>query len=195
MGKPLVLAGLADPQLLPLLRTGAIGVLPTDTVYGLVAVAGNQAAVERLYALKPRERQPGTTIAASANQLATLGFPHSSLTSAAPYWPGAVSVEMATDSLPDYLRRSQAHMAARVPHHHELVELLRHTGPLMTTSANAPGMPTATGIRQAIAYFGDKVDFYVDAGDLGEKPPSTIIGFDSSGEVIVHRQGAVKIVD
>ena len=38
-----------------------------------------------------------------------------------------------------------------------------------------------------------KVDFYVDAGDLGERPPSTIIGFDDDGAVKVYRQGAVDI--
>jgi tRNA A37 threonylcarbamoyladenosine synthetase subunit TsaC/SUA5/YrdC len=44
-----------------------------------------------------------------------------------------------------------------------------------------------------MAYFGDSVDFYVDIGDLGERPPSTIIGFNSSGKVIMYRQGAVEL--
>ena len=63
----------------------------------------------------------------------------------------------------------------------------------MTTSANHPKEPTATNIRQAIAYFGNSVDFYVDIGDLGERPPSTIIGFDGDGNVIIHRQGVVPV--
>ena len=193
MGKPLVLTSLSNPRLIPLLQSGAIGVLPTDTVYGLVAVASNRLAIEKLYALKPRERQPGTTIAASVDQLAELGFPESTLSAAAKYWPNAVSVEMATTSLPTYLKRDQTHMAARIPDQQQLHQLLSHTGPLMTTSANTPHAPTSRCLDEAIAYFGDKVDFYVDIGDLGERPPSTIIGFNSSGKVIVYRQGAVEL--
>ena len=63
----------------------------------------------------------------------------------------------------------------------------------MTSSANKPGEPTATDISGAMAYFGDSVDFYVDAGDLGIRPPSTIIEFDKTGNIIIHRQGAVNI--
>jgi L-threonylcarbamoyladenylate synthase len=187
------LTSLTDPRLAELLRHGAIGILPTDTVYGLVASAHHKEAIGRLYTLKSRERQPGTTIGASIEQLRILGFPEDALTRANHYWPNALSVEMKAASIPEYLKRGQSHMAARIPNHPDLLELLAHTGPLMTTSANTPKAPTSRSITEAVAYFGDDVDFYVDAGDLGERPPSTIIGFDENDAVIVYRQGAVDI--
>ncbi len=51
-----------------------MGVLPTDTVYGLVARRLDQAAATRLYRLKKREQKPGTVIAASIDQLVELGI-------------------------------------------------------------------------------------------------------------------------
>ncbi len=184
---------LTDPELITLLNEGAIGVIPTDTVYGLVARAELQPAIERMYAVKSRKRQPGTTIGASVKQLAALGFPIKSLEYAAQYWPDALSVEMNATAIPEYLSTGQPVMAARIPNKPELDELLNKTGPLMTTSANAPGAPTSTSLKMAMTYFGDSVDFYVDGGDLSGRPPSTIIGFDKNHQIIVYRQGAVKI--
>lgn len=71
--------------------------------------------------------------------------------------------------------------------------LLEQTGALMTSSANPPGQPTATSIEAAKQYFGESVDFYVDVGDLSDRPPSTIIGFGNNNQIVVHRHGAVDI--
>lgn len=182
-----------DPELVTILASGGVGILPTDTVYGLVGVAANEAAITKLYSLKSRTRQPGTTIAASTGQLVALGFPAASLEIAKTYWPNAVSVEMTTESIPKYLKQGQSHMAARIPADESLRALLDQTGPLMTTSANTPKAPTSRTIDEAVTYFGDAVDFYVDAGNLGDRPPSTIIGIADNGTITVYREGAVSI--
>lgn len=61
------------------LKEGQIGVIPTDTVYGVVALATNREAVTRLYNLKSREQKPGTIIAASVQQLHDLGITQADL--------------------------------------------------------------------------------------------------------------------
>ncbi|HVU59881.1 MAG TPA: Sua5/YciO/YrdC/YwlC family protein, partial [Candidatus Saccharimonadales bacterium] len=50
-------------------RPGTVGVLPSDTVYGIMARAADREAVARLYRLKHREHKPGTVIAATIDQL------------------------------------------------------------------------------------------------------------------------------
>lgn len=190
MGMPIHMNTLADPRLSEMLNSGGVGILPTDTIYGLVCSARSEKAITRLYSLKSRQRQPGTTIAATTEQLVNLGFPEETINRVKHMWPNALSVEMSAAQLPDYLKADQPVMAARIPNHPELLELLESTGPLMTTSANTPKSPTSRTIDEAVAYFGDDVDFYVDAGDLGDRPPSTIIGYDGS-ELIVYREGAV----
>lgn len=187
-----IFSSLSDPELIRLLKNGAVGVIPTDTVYGLVCVAAHEGAVQRLYDLKHRARQPGTTIAASIEQLLSLGFPLRSLRAVEHLWPNALSVEMPAGSVPSYLSAGERTMAVRIPRDNAVLALLAQTGPLMTTSANHPAEPTATNIAGARCYFGERVDFYVDAGDLGVRPPSTIIRIvDDAIEII--RQGAVTI--
>jgi L-threonylcarbamoyladenylate synthase len=181
---------LSDPKLIELLKDGAVGVLPTDTVYGLVCSAANADSVQRLYGLKSRDHKPGTIIAANIDQLVALGIKARYLKAVEQFWPGAVSVE--TPHHIDYLNMSTGRQALRIPDVEPLRNLLEEVGALQTTSANEPGEPVATTIAEAEAYFGDKVDFYVDGGDLSDRPPSTIIKvIDDAIEII--REGAVKI--
>jgi L-threonylcarbamoyladenylate synthase len=178
-----------------LAKPGAVGVIPTDTVYGVVARASDRTAVTRLYELKKREDKPGTLIAASASQLEELGFKHRYLKAVEQYWPGAVSVIIPT-SAPSlaYLHRGKMSLAVRLPDGASLQKLLSKTGPLLTSSANRPEELPAENIQQARDYFGDQVDFYEDGGDLSGRQPSTIIRVvDDAVEVL--RQGAVKISD
>lgn len=176
-------------------KQGAIGVIPTDTVYGVVARATDHEAVTRLYELKKRDSKPGTVIAADIGQLEELGLKHRYLKAVEQFWPGAVSVVIpASDPDLEYLHRGRMSLAVRVPAGKELQSLLKKTGPLLTSSANRSGEPPAATIAQARKYFDDKVDFYVDGGDLSGRQPSTVIRIlDDAVEVL--RPGAVKMGD
>jgi L-threonylcarbamoyladenylate synthase len=184
-----LLAGVSEK----LLKPGAVGVIPTDTVYGLVARAADKAAVIRLYALKGREHKPGTIIAANIGQLVELGIKRRYLTAVEQFWPGAVSVEIPCgETRLEYLHLGKMTLAIRLPAGSELRDLLYKTGPLQTSSANQPGEPPANTIAEAKKYFGDRIDFYIDGGDLSNRQPSTIIRIiDDAIEII--REGAVKI--
>jgi L-threonylcarbamoyladenylate synthase len=175
-----------------LLQKGAVGVIATDTVYGLVSRAADASAVERMYKIKKRDAKPGTLIAASVDQLVELGIKRRYLTAVEDWWPGAISVVVPCGEELVYLHRGLHSLAVRIPAKPELLALLEKTGPLATTSANVPGEPTATDLEQARAYFGDAVDFYEDGGDLSGRPPSTVVRVvDDAIEVL--REGAVKI--
>jgi tRNA threonylcarbamoyl adenosine modification protein (Sua5/YciO/YrdC/YwlC family) len=183
---------LADPKLVELLKAGKIGVMPTDTVYGVAADASNEAAVNRLYELKKREQKPGTIIAANIDQLVELGIKRRYLTAVEQYWPNPISIIIPTGFDLKYLHQGKMSLAIRIPKDDELCKLLEQTGPLVTSSANAPGDPPASNIEEAKAYFDKNIDFYVDGGDLSNHPPSTIIRIiDDAIEVV--RTGAVKI--
>ena len=174
-------------------QDGAIGVIPTDTVYGLVARATDQTAVTRLYELKKRDGKPGTLIAASIEQLEELGLKHRYLKAVEQFWPDAISVIIpCADPQLAYLHQGKMSLAVRIPKDKSLQKLLKETGPLLTSSANHPGQPTAVTAQQAKDYFGDEVDFYVDGGDFTNHEPSTVIRIvDDAIEVL--RQGAVII--
>ena len=175
-----------------LLNSGSIAVIPTDTVYGVVARASDQQAVASLYELKHREHKPGTLVAASVDQLVELGIPRRYLTAVQQFWPGAVSVVLPSVPALAYLDQGVGTLAVRIPDDAKLQQILDLTGPLVTSSANTPGQPPANTINDAKAYFGDAVPYYLDGGDLAGRAPSTLIRIiDDSIEVL--RQGAVPI--
>lgn len=188
----LILNTLSDSGLIDLLRQGKIGVLPTDTVYGLVARAEDQMAVSRLYALKKRERKPGTLIAGNIDQLVSLGIKARYLKAVEQYWPNPVSVIIPCGEELDYIHLGLHGIAMRIPADQDVIQLLLKTGPLLTTSANRPSEPEAVTMQMAQDYFGEDVDFYVDGGDMSDRQASTVIRIiDDAVEVL--RQGAVRI--
>lgn len=188
----MVFDSLNEPKLVTLLQRGAVGILPTDTVYGLVCRAADKSAVGRLYSLKNRQHKPGTIIAATIDQLVELGIARRYLKAVEQFWPGAVSVEIPHHI--DYLSQGTGRQAVRIPDNKQLQALLSKVGPLQTTSANEPGEPLATTIKEAKLYFGDEVDFYVNGGDLSDRKPSTILRIvDDAIEIV--RPGAVIIDD
>lgn len=183
---------LTDPDLAKLLKNGGVGVLPTDTVYGLACRAADQAAVERLYALKHREHKPGTIIAASVQQLVELGLKARYLKAVEAFWPNPLSVVIPCDAALAYLHLGKYSLAVRIPKQPRLTELLAQTGPLLTSSANLSGESPATTLAEAQKYFGDEVDFYADGGNLANQLPSTVIRVvDDAIELL--RPGAVLI--
>jgi len=187
-----VFASLHDAELLKLLQNGAVGVLPTDTLYGVVCRAEDEQAVARLYALKSRERKPGTVIAATIAQLVKLGVKARYLRAVEQFWPGAVSVQLPLDGTLAYYHQGVFHGAFRIPDDQKVCELLQKTGPLLTSSANQPGKPPANTIDEAQKYFGNQVDFYVDGGDLSGRGASTVLRVvDDAIEIL--RQGSVII--
>jgi L-threonylcarbamoyladenylate synthase len=179
-------------EAIAILLKGGVGVMPTDTVYGLVARAADPQAVARLYALKNREHKPGTIIAASVEQLVELGVKKRYLSAVEQWWPNPLSVETPMGPELDYLHQGTGRQGLRVVADANIRKILEQTGPLITSSANKPGEPGSVEVQQAIDYFDDTVDFYVDGGDLSGRAPSTIIRIiDDAIEVI--REGAVRI--
>ena len=174
------------------LQQGQVGVIPTDTIYGLAASAYDEVAVTRLYAVKKREHKPGTVIAASIDQLISLGIEPHYLNYVASLWPASLSVVIPTSERP-YLHQGVGSLAMRVVADPNLRTILEQTGPLLTSSANQPGEPESTIIERAWQYFGDSVDFYVNGGDLSGRKASTIIRLLPDNSIELLRQGSVDI--
>ena len=167
---------LENSALHKLLINGAVGVLLTDTVYGLVACATNAEAVARLYTLKNRHQKPGTLIAANIDQLVDLGIKRAYLKAVEQFWPGPVTIVVPTSNQDfAYLRQDSTSIAVRVSADENLNKLIIACGPLLTSSANTPGNVPAVTITEAQRYFGDQADFYVDGGAAVDRQLSAIV--------------------
>lgn len=180
-----------DKKVEELLCEGCVGVIPTDTLYGVIALASHEAAVAKLYELKKREKKPGTLIAASIDQLVELGLKKRYLDAVKDYWPNPISIVIPTGPALPYLHQGKYSLAVRIPADEQLRALLETTGPLVTSSANDPGKDPAQTVQQAFDYFGDAVDFYIDGGMLDGEASTIIRIVDDAVEVL--REGAVTI--
>jgi L-threonylcarbamoyladenylate synthase len=168
------------------LRSGLVGAISTDTVYGLVASASRLYSVKRLYEIKSRVSKPGTIIAASLDQLCELGLDGALLQSAAAMWPNPVSVVIDAGDTLDYLHQGVGSLAVRIPAHDQLRSILSHTGPLMTSSANRPTAPPASSLAEARRYFGRDVDFYWDGLAPGIGYPSAVVRYSGRDLEIIR---------
>ena len=192
----IILKSLDDPLLADLFKSGRVGIMPTDTIYGLAAAAGNPEAVRQITNLKQGGGQysPGTVVAANVGQLISLGVDETTVRQVQHLWPNPLSIELPIGEGLRHLYQDGAHRAFRVVANDQLRALLEKTGPLLTSSVNLHGQPAANNLEEALEYFSDKVDFCVDGGDLSGHPPSTVARF-RDGRLEVLRQGAVKIDD
>lgn len=178
-----VFTSVNDPEITRILSAGGIGVVRTDTLYGLIARADDEAAVRRIYMLKGRDddKSPIVLINAPEQMYDTVSKQHQAYINSV--WPGPVSVIIPSIKAPSWIRRGNASVAYRVPALNELRELLQTTGPLVAPSANPQGMQPAMNVREARYYFGDNVDFYVDGGTVENPQPSQLVKLEDNGEV------------
>ena len=187
-------SSLTDPALITCLNQGGVVVIPTDTMYGLVARASDRQAVERVYRVRGRAPEKPCIVLVAArwqitdNSLWTVA--HKEL--ADTYWPGALSLVAPTAITKSYLHRGTHTLAYRMPDRDDLRRLLTNTGPLIAPSANPESKPPATTLAEAQAYFGDSVDGYVDGGTLSGDAPSTVAGI-TDGKIHIFRQGVLRI--
>lgn len=184
-----------------ILKNGGVGVIPTDTIYGIVGSALKKEAVRKVSKIKKRSDGKGfIVLISSVEELKIFGMEinETARIFMKKFWPGKVSIEFISP-LPkfDYLKKIGDTIAFRLPDKDDLLELLKQTGPLVAPSANPEGKSPAKNISEAKNYFGlpasegDKVDFYEDGGEL-DSEPSTLVKIVGD-KVEVLRQGAVKV--
>src|SRR3989344_1491560 len=176
------------------IKKGEIAVIPTDTIYGIVASARNRLAVNKFYRVRCREsKKPCIILCSSVADLKSFGvkidFEIKKLLSQ--IWPNPVSVILPCPNKSfSYLHRGTKTLAIRIPKSPKLREFLKKTGPIIAPSANPEGKPPAKNVGEARGYFGGQVGIYVNGRVLNK--PSTIISL-VDGKVRVIRQGGFEV--
>ena len=159
-----------DDELIRCVKEGGIAVIPTDTLYGVVARADDKEAVERIYDVKQRDADKPLIVLISGptalDQFSVvMNEPRRHYLNEV--WPGPVSVILPVgNEAPPHLHRGTYTIAFRCPANELLQHLLGITGPLVAPSANPQDQPPAFSADEARGYFGERIDMYVDAGRL-----------------------------
>lgn len=177
------------------LKNGEIAVIPTDTIYGLSTNALIENSIEKIYKIKGRaSEKPIIILISKISDLALFNIKINKSTEKIlkKVWPGKVSVILPCHNEKfSYLHRGKKSLAFRLPKKESLLQILRLSGPLASSSANPEGKLPAKTIKEAKKYFGNSVDFYVDEGPQ-KSLPSTLIKI-KNGKIEILRQGEEKI--
>ncbi|PIR88496.1 MAG: threonylcarbamoyl-AMP synthase [Candidatus Harrisonbacteria bacterium CG10_big_fil_rev_8_21_14_0_10_44_23] len=176
-----------------LLRSQKVGILPTDTIYGLVASALDFDSVERLYEIRYRDKnKPVIVLIGRISDLKLFGIKLSSKLkkSLKRYWPGPISIIFPVSSPRfSHIHRGGGSIAFRLPQNRPLRRLLKKTGPICAPSANPQGEAPAQDIETAKKYFANQVDFYIDCGEI-KNPPSTVLKIEGNTFIVVRKGAA-----
>jgi L-threonylcarbamoyladenylate synthase len=167
-------------ELVRMLKEGKVVVLPTDTVYGLVADATNRVAVNKIFKIKKRNIKSAVPIFVkdlkAARRIAKAGRRQEKILET--IWPGRVTTVLERKKARLYGIKEKT-IALRIPKYKLLKELLGKTKrPLTGTSANISGEAPTTKVKKMIKSFKNKKhqpDLIVDAGSLPENKPSTVL--------------------
>lgn len=182
-------------QAVKVLQQGGLVAIPTETVYGLAADAGNEVAVRRIFAAKGRPSSHPLIVHVPSVQAAldwALTVPHKAATLMETFWPGPLTVVLRRSPRAlDVVTAGQDTVALRVPAHPLALELLRRFGGgLAAPSANRFGHVSPTTADHVRADLGGAVDLVVDGGPCSVGVESTIV--DASGDRLeILRPGGV----
>ncbi|MBF0244877.1 MAG: Sua5/YciO/YrdC/YwlC family protein [Planctomycetes bacterium] len=159
---------------------GAIGIVPTETVPGLVALP---SLAKRVNELKGGlEGKPLALLIADDSDARNLwGESFAAAQSLVALWPGPLTL----------IAGGGEGLALRMPDHDQLRRLLRLTGPLLGTSANLSGRPAPADLTSVDPDLLELVDFVVEEDRRPAGLASTILRL-SAGQWQELRPGAVK---
>lgn len=177
------------------LKAGGLVILPTETVYGLAADAGDARAVAKVYEAKGRPAF-NPLIAhvadiAMARRIAV--FDDRAERLAAAFWPGPLTLVLPiadTAAVCDLARAGLDTVAVRAPAHPVAQALLQAFGGLLVApSANRSGRPSPTTLADAVAETGGSAAVALDGGPCWIGLESTVVALLDEARLL--RPGAV----
>lgn len=168
-------------------KPGAVLLVPTETVYGLVCRISDKIAVNRIYELKKRsENKPLALFVRRTSMLEPITgpMPREAEILASEFCPGPITI-----IVPD---KSGAKTGFRIPDHPFILGLLEELSePLASTSANRSGNPAALNTADALADFDGAPDIAVDGGQIPENSIASTVVDVAAGSFKILRSGPI----
>ena len=192
-----------------LLEEGGIVAFPTETVYGIGALATDESAVERVFRIKGRPKDRALIVHlhdASGIDAFAMDVPDWARRLGEEVWPGPLTLVLpARPGVSPLVTGGQSTVGLRVPDHpiallllSELVARRGVSAAIAAPSANKFGEPPPTTAAGVIAGLGapevgDDLhpDMILDGGECPGGVPSTVLACEAEGPRIL-RQGAIS---
>jgi len=166
------------------IKNGKVLACPTDTVYGLICDADNSKASARIYLIKKRSKSNPLPVfvksIAAAKELAEINESQEKFLKNV--WPGRTTVILKS--------RKRGTIGLRMPSFGFLLKLIKHTGPLVETSANLSGSAPALSTEDVLEQFINnkhQPDIIIDGGRLKTLKPSRVIDLTKNKPIILRK--------
>lgn len=188
---------LAFPLALEILHGGGVVAFPTDTVYGLGALAFNSLAVSHISDVKGRTGEKAIPIL--IGDIAQLYLLASNVSETADklarrFWPGPLTIVVPRHAnVPDAISPLPT-VGVRIPDYAEIIELLKRSGPMAVSSANMAGMGSSATALGVLSQLEGKIPLILDGGVTPGGIASTVV--DCSGQdPVILREGPVTLAE
>ena len=180
---------------LKILRVGGLVAFPTDTVYGVGALAFDGKAVESIYIAKDRPMEKASPVllgeAGDLDQVAA-HIPAMARQLAARFWPGPLTLIVPKKpNLPEAISATDT-VGVRVPDHRLARMLLQAAGPMAVTSANLSGRLSPSTAEEVLAQLDGRIPLILDGGRTPGGVPSTVVDCTGQQPLIV-RTGTITL--
>lgn len=175
------------------IQNGGVVVVPTDTVYGLLASATNESAVKKVYAIKERAQNKPLPIfvknMAMAKKLSLITAKQQKFLETK--WPGKFTAVLRQNNKMEIFGADGKTIGLRIPFYPFANSLLETANqPLTATSANISGLPASAKIDEVLNQLARAAilpDLVINAGDLDNPKPSTIVDLTGIELKIIRR--------
>ncbi|MEI6240768.1 MAG: L-threonylcarbamoyladenylate synthase [Planctomycetia bacterium] len=187
----------AIDRAIEVLAGGGLVAVPTETVYGLAAIATDAVAVERIFAAKGRPATNPLIVhvadVAMARSLAAI-WPDAADRVATALWPGPITVVVPRGPrIPDVVTAGGSTVALRCPAHRLTRLLIEKLGaPLAAPSANRSLAVSPTTAAHVLDSLGNRVDLILDGGPCARGIESTVVDCTADPPLVL-RPGPVTI--
>jgi L-threonylcarbamoyladenylate synthase len=180
-------------QAIKRLSEGKLICFPSETVYALAADATNSYAVQEVYKIKGRtQHSPLSLMVAdikTARQYVIFNAQAEKL--AALFWPGPLTLVLpihttTQNSLSSYVNEGSKTLGIRIPNHPVAQQILQTFGkPIVATSVNPTGKPSATSVEEVHEYFKDEL-FTVPGEKSSLSLASTVVDMSTASPTILR---------
>lgn len=179
------------------LLEGDVVALPTETVYGLAAIAEDPAAIQKVFLTKGRPQDnPLIVHLEGVHQISNFTREPSEAVRRLMkvFWPGPLTIILPKHpNVSDLITAGLDSVALRVPAHAMMLKILKKTGPLVAPSANPSGMPSPTKAIHVEQDYDGQISV-VDGGSTQIGLESTVIDCRNENEFVILRPGALDAV-
>lgn len=177
------------------LRDGSVIGIPTETVYGLAAIATNSSAINLVFAIK--ERPTSHPLILHIADVSMLDDWATNISSEAralckQFWPGPLTLILhKSDKVLTEVTGGRSTVAIRCPNHSVTTKLLKKLNDaVVAPSANKFGKVSPTTAQHVVNDLGSDISIVLDGGDCSIGLESTIIDCTTTPPQLL-RTGAI----